>query len=549
MKLKKNYNPCTNCRKRKIKCGGERPGCQKCKLSRKPLVCEYEDYIFNENEDSGHTSVDIDANMTVDPSLADNYAFGPFDFPPQPLQFEPSIFFNSSNVITDPNVSFAEYTNPNAILDSIDLSLSFLSKCCSPSLDLDKKLELVYNTKLKIKNYEEYDNNEELCDDFRAFIMYSVLLYGLGNAQEALVIFSDTYMLAVRYGLFHRENASKQVSMDDLVKLVEKVNIKANTVFPVGEQEKVERFIVYVLILYNDTYISMISGDNFIVDDSLYLDYLKSRPLSITTLVPDDAATPMPSFYNPETSPIWYGTRWQYIYDELLSEALGPKSIHVFNYFLSQYKRVLLYRRIISFSRRQKVSGIAAKGVEERQELHNELLVYLEKADKIEPIFKTLKVDADIDTYVGHVPLKYGIYYLYLTNLTFFSYIHISGIQKNDETPYKFSLNSDETITTYQVFKNIMNCLLKCITFLEKPFKSVLNEKVPPNPHLTDTTTAFLIYCISTSCIITLKEEDLQSAIEGVETIILPCLERIGSVWPMTLMYYNQLKKVAEMNK
>ncbi|KAJ3258405.1 hypothetical protein HK103_003693 [Boothiomyces macroporosus] len=423
-------------------------------------------------------------------------------------------------------------------------------------LDLNKKLELVYNTKLKIKNYEEYDNNQELCDDFRAFIMYSVLLYGLGNAQEALVIFSklglikgDTYMLAVRYGLFHRENASKQVSMDDLVKLVEKVNVKANTVFPVGEQEKVERFIVYVLILFNDTYISMISGDNFIVDDSLYLDYLKARPLSITTLVPDDTATPMPTHYNPETSPIWYGTRWQYIYDELLSEALGPKSIHVFNYFLSQYKRVLLYRRIISFSRRQKVSGIAAKGVEERQELHNELLAYLEKADKIEPIFKTLKVDVDIETYQGSVPLKYGIYYLYLTNLTFFSYIHISGIQKNDESLYRYSLNSTETITTYQVFKNIMNCLLKCITFLERPFKTTTDEKVPPNPHLTDTTTAFLIYCISTSCIITLKDDDLKKAIEGVEDIILPCLERIGSVWPMTTMYYNQLKKVAEMNK
>ncbi|KAJ3270319.1 hypothetical protein HDV01_000384 [Terramyces sp. JEL0728] len=383
---------------------------------------------------------------------------------------------------------------------------------------------LIYMDSSLIKPKEEYKSDHEMIEDFKGMFTYSNSLFGVGFPDRSLSLFQETYILAMRYRLFNpNDTRSENLTIDDLAKMVEFVDLQVNVVTP---DEWDNRLILYNLCLSSDTYISMISGVQFIVDDTLFDHYLeKSEPSSFMSIPRRDFPNiTVPNDYAHAENTIWQGTENAATYEVIKHSFKLLEYVNAREFCKSGIYRTKVYRRIITYSRSK------SKSAETKAELLKDLDKHF-KLEMFEPEFADLAnfIAGELDIQNKKTKFPHS-FIIPLSNLIMYCYLNQHEVEDQEIKPQgpKYPIKT--------IFTAIFNYL---ITIIESA-----KEGDGVNPHLQPPTIIFLVYCISSSCLVKAGSNEMKEKIVGK---VLPVLDNGSSVWELCRTYATQMRRLLQI--
>ncbi|KAJ3251430.1 hypothetical protein HK103_002410 [Boothiomyces macroporosus] len=377
---------------------------------------------------------------------------------------------------------------------------------------------LIYLDLTFIKPKERYSSDREMVEDFKGLFAYASLLGILGYPDKAIRLFQETYLLAVRYGLFNPNEVSDNITVDDLAKLIDLTDLQKKE-SKLSTDEWDCRLLLYNLCLTSDTFQSMIHGIQFVVDDTLFDQYLgtQNKPFSAAREIPH--FKPSNDYIHAENT-IWQGTDYASTYESLQISCKIFEYINAKEFCKSSIKRTKIQRRIINFSR-SKVKDPSLK---------HQLLVDLDSCfqlDLFEPEFRDLTNFLEpilVKNTKFKVPHSYTIP---LSNLIMYSYLN------QHETEPQLIKPGGEKYEINVIFKAVFNYLVALI--------QSANCGNGINPHLQPPTVIFLVYCIASSCLVKTRLNEMKREINRV---ILPVLKDGAELWQVCKPYVTQMEKL-----
>ncbi|KAJ3251429.1 hypothetical protein HK103_002409 [Boothiomyces macroporosus] len=383
---------------------------------------------------------------------------------------------------------------------------------------------LIYMDSTYIKPKEDYLTDREMIDDFRGMFGYSVSLFGIGFPDRSLILFQETYILAMRYRLFNTHNAkSENITIDDLAKMVEFVDLQREVVAP---DDWDNRLILFNMCLSSDTYISMISGVQFIVDDTLFDHYLeKLGPVTLLSKARRDfPILTVPNDYVHAENTIWQGTEYATVYENVKNSNQLMQYINAREFCRSAINRTKLYRRIMTFSRAK------SKSVETKEVLLAELCSVFQ-LDTFEVEFSDLENFVDGELLVGKTRMKFPhIYTIPLTNLLMYCYLNQHEKDNQAIKP------NGKLYPIKVIFTAVFNYLLSLV--------KLATEAEGVNPHLQAPTIIFLVYCIASSCLVKAGTNEMKQKISNT---VLPVLDSGSNVWELCRTYASQMRRLLQV--
>jgi hypothetical protein len=346
------------------------------------------------------------------------------------------------------------------------------------------------------------------------------------------------------------------ISVDSLK--VEFGNSVDNFVPPVLTQEGIqERFSLWEEFMAIDTFWSMISGENFGMDELDYPQSFQNPALNVKTNFMVDLNLANLTVHTAARNSIWGSGVFASEFDNI-KEMTAVSALH-YSTGLVQFRvsMIRIARRAMRLAR-EKSSGAAHKyRTDTFQELHDLLLKQLDKLPKSLMPFLSLTEAAHGNLapsslkWKSHLSFNHD-FLLFLVALT---YIHLPNCQS--PTLYTLSLSEKRPIfSSSQVLAALLKSLTSIIRVIYQPDPSPQSSGAldTPAPALSTMQSCVAMYMIASAAIagagstgklqLQLKTEVLQE----VSNWVIPALLRISKIKPTAKKYYEKLLALVQGN-
>ncbi|KAJ2993468.1 hypothetical protein HDV02_002411 [Globomyces sp. JEL0801] len=420
-------------------------------------------------------------------------------------------------------------------------------------------------------------NNQEVCDDIRALLIYTWTSFSLGNMSEA---YNTAFLKGQMTNIFNpatfSSNANKRtpiLTCDHLMSLSIRPMIDTSGFCPLTDQDRLERYTLWLHFLIIDSYLNMIYGSGYLIDESLLsmVSYPTFQPFR-----PPHTGLPKRTL---ATNTIWEDCPFALLFDDVIE----MKTIITRNLpnpaFLveAQCNLALLGRRVLRFSRSDKSRLSINELSSHTLLLHN--LILAEMVDLPHTyvpftsfeFFTPEKPELDASLMTPLVPMSSDFLQLILTRLTMFSFLHLPTAQMGVRQLYPLTHQKYPEYSTPVVFITSLKCaayLIKLSRFsggashstfnihgypseqlsqcLEKPLDDTL-----PSPILSCAANVILLYISVSASLIGLRippvnPDYLALGTQVANTVIIPHLNHISTVWPLAAVFAKKIGEILQ---
>ncbi|KAI8913620.1 hypothetical protein EDD86DRAFT_109439 [Gorgonomyces haynaldii] len=397
---------------------------------------------------------------------------------------------------------------------------------------------------------------------------------------DTLVLYltiGEAYEFSHRYRLFHPFVFDKQytsnsaLTADDIMYNVPPVGptfpIPLRELTPV---ERHERFLLWASLMAIDTYASFVAGHNPNIDEyrfnhlvRLIPGYLKNTPSFDYSHVPDSSFIAVHNLY--EFGP------FSVMFQDMKNAEMIGNDLQDTAYIFSDQISLILVMRNVMHTVRHGHKNLYESSDFATEKLHQELLNwYARQPQEFRP-YESLEifVNGTLDPMLLTGKEVWRLRGLSISNvilsLAGLVWLHLPLIQTSTEKTRMFLLSKASTkeFTSRQVILACFGAIVYLVKALYTPIHAE-QSRFPRRASITDTNLvlaqdlpspalAFVahnmhIYMIASAAVIASrtveKPEGSASVIADVNQVILPCLDRLSSIWPIGLYFSGKLRGI-----
>ena len=433
--------------------------------------------------------------------------------------------------------------------------------------------------------------NQELCDNIRAMLIHSMTLLGLENWEEAKKLMDGAISLAKKENFFDLSAFGIDGGDAPLLDLDYFQNISPVHAIHLTPAERQERLSILMQCALSDTYASLLTGQDFRIEDDLIPDLDYALPSRIAPELVFYQRQQTPSF---AAGSIWENGPFATMLDDMTETRLAMHQFKDYNYVksLGLLKNTRLFRKIIQFTRNDFSKLHYTQSHTRVHDLHIEILSLLEIMPSSMLAVPSLECWSDPNFGAGQcAPMNLGRcssdnYQFFLVFLAMIAHLHLPMALENAPMLYPLSLGSASSSSRAGfTSKELLFIVLRAVDYFSQmaytpvvptssffgPFQStefdtnnfsnimiqqLANQSVKaslephiPSPMCFDITTAILLFLISKATIQSaqkapVNEENLAGVKQILQNSVLPCLNRIGSLFPLSLMFAKELQSM-----
>ncbi|KAJ3358919.1 hypothetical protein HDU91_005062 [Kappamyces sp. JEL0680] len=375
----------------------------------------------------------------------------------------------------------------------------------------------------KITHYR-FDSLLDVMDCIRALHVYGFMsfwtsqiildpLWCLGKAVEL----TKTFLLVPSTWGITRPFASHHMSLLHYAVSAPHHMLHWIDALPHTIAERAERFLLIAAILKTDTVAAIIDGTGFKFAewDIVETEYPPTQP----------AGTEQDQSVVMDIQSWWDGTLYQDQVQDIAHEHLFDSGIDAMTFAQGEIKRMLLYRKIISFSRRVKYAPITTQNLDAEQlMLHRELLSHLLHLD-----YCLLVVDLAMPRRRKSSRVSQFSLVQTLGFLAQLAVLHYETVDRSDNT-FALEYQGLEDYSSLQVVLCAFDAMMVVLDMI------CVYPKIP-SPYLCNISTTLMDVCLISTLTLAalvhrqpLAPEEMCVA-RRIQHEILPILDSVDAVW------------------
>ncbi|KAJ2998745.1 hypothetical protein HDV02_004092 [Globomyces sp. JEL0801] len=424
-----------------------------------------------------------------------------------------------------------------------------------------------------------FTNEIELIDAIRALLIIEETYFAIEKHSNAVRVAVQHNKLIKEHNLFafivfNPLQYSLGPSVDDY-----KIEIEGSTVVPkapnLSDAEVKERFSLWQECLAVDTFVSMLSGEAFFLDETEYSEIFRNPALDFSKIGNDfqhPVHFPRLCKIQKARNSIWADSPMDTCFDES-REMTAVAALHYSAGIIKfRIPMLRLIRRALRYVRELKAGSTHRYLGDSATSIHNALISQYEVLPTLFTPFKSLEIFVN-GSDISHLCINSvwrslkSFNHDLLIYFSAFCYLHLPIVASN--TRYKLSSTSMESYTSLDILMTVLRATVFQIRAHYTPVKAnqslfmpqSYNSTILPinihqldperlSPGLASIHAAVAIYIIATSAIVGCRTcNNGLYAVEAeslIRTWVYPAINRIAEVKPMANKYYSKLKKLVD---